>query len=69
MAAIAPWVKFDARLEKYWEPVADKLLETWTGTDRKPDFVVDAIDNIDTKVSLLKYCHDHNLPEIGRAHV
>lgn len=65
LAAIAPWVKFDARLEKYWEPVADKLLETWTGTDRKPDYVVDAIDNIDTKVSLLKYCHDHDLPVIS----
>ncbi|KAH7037282.1 ubiquitin-protein ligase molybdopterin-converting factor [Microdochium trichocladiopsis] len=65
LAAIAPWVQFDMRQEKYWEPVADRLLETWTGTDLKPDFVVDAIDNIDTKVSLLKYCHDHGLPVIS----
>lgn len=73
LLAIAPWVRFDLRLEKYWDQAADRLLESWRedgdddddATGPKPDFVVDAIDNIDTKVSLLKYCHDHGLPVIS----
>lgn len=76
LLAIAPWVRFDLRQEKYWDEAADRLLESWgeedingdameNSGDRKPDFVVDAIDNIDTKVSLLKYCHDHGLPVIS----
>ncbi|SGZ02722.1 BQ5605_C033g11225 [Microbotryum silenes-dioicae] len=28
----------------------------------KPDYVIDAIDNIDSKVDLLVYCHKHHLP-------
>ena len=27
----------------------------------KPDYVLDCIDNIDTKVALLKYCHEHSI--------
>lgn len=65
LIAIAPWVKFDLRQEKFDGDVAVKLLAPWEGTDRQPDFVVDAIDNIDTKVSLLKYTHDHKLPVIS----
>lgn len=30
-----------------------------------PDYVVDAIDNIDTKLYLIKYCHDRKLPVIS----
>lgn len=42
------------------------MLEPWKEeAGRKPDFVIDAIDNIDTKVALLKYCHDHELPVIS----
>lgn len=26
-----------------------------------PDYVVDAIDNIDTKLDLIKYCYDRNI--------
>ncbi|KAI1864680.1 hypothetical protein JX265_008404 [Neoarthrinium moseri] len=65
LIAITPWTNFDLRLEKYWEEAADRLLEPWKGTGQKPDFVIDAIDNIDTKVSLLKYCHDHQIPVIS----
>ncbi len=84
LLAVAPWVRFDLRLEKYWDQAADRLLEPWRWeggqeggeergkdgdedeeTGRRPDFVVDAIDNIDTKVSLLKYCHDRGLPVIS----
>jgi len=65
LIAIAPWVKFELRQEKFDGDVAARLLNAWKGTDRKPDYVVDAIDNIDTKVALLKYCHDKKLPVIS----
>ncbi|KAH6686935.1 ubiquitin-protein ligase molybdopterin-converting factor [Plectosphaerella plurivora] len=63
LIAIAPWVKFDQRLQKFEGGVASDLLAPWDG--HKPDYVVDAIDNIDTKVALLKYCHDHKIPVIS----
>lgn len=65
---IAPWVQFDLRQAKYWSDAADELLEPWRGLGaqvQKPDFIIDAIDNIETKVSLLKYCYDHKLPVIS----
>lgn len=69
LVAITPWVAFDLRLEKYDENSAASLLGPWDGEGfvkgKMPDFVVDAIDNIETKVHLLKYCHDHNIPVIS----
>lgn len=65
LAAVAPWVRFDLRLEKFDGSSAERLLGPWGETGQRPDFVVDAIDNIDTKVALLKYCHDHQLPVIS----
>jgi tRNA A37 threonylcarbamoyladenosine dehydratase len=66
LAAVAPWVRFDLRGEKFDEHVAESMLGPWAGHDgRLPDFVVDAIDNIDTKVELLRYCHSHSLPIIA----
>ncbi|RFU79835.1 hypothetical protein TARUN_2430 [Trichoderma arundinaceum] len=64
LIAIAPWTKFDLRQEKFDETVAESLLAPWED-GRKPDFVIDAIDNIDTKVALLKYCYDKSLPVIS----
>ncbi|KAI2611837.1 ubiquitin-protein ligase molybdopterin-converting factor [Hypoxylon sp. NC1633] len=65
LLAITPWVNFDLRQEKFWDQAADELLAPWKESGQKPDYIVDAIDNIDTKVALLKYCHDHNLPVIS----
>ena len=65
LRAIAPWVKFDLRLEKFDGSSAEPLLAPWDEDGHKPDFVVDAIDNIDTKVALLKYCHDHGIQVIS----
>lgn len=65
LIAISPWVKFDLRQEKFEENVAARMLGPWKEDGRQPDFILDAIDNIDTKVALLKYCHDHNLPVIS----
>lgn len=66
LMAIAPWVRFDLRGEKFEGKVAPSLLEGWGGEGgQKPDFVIDAIDNIESKVELLKYCHDHDIPVIS----
>ncbi|KAH8753382.1 ubiquitin-protein ligase-like protein molybdopterin-converting factor [Hyaloscypha sp. PMI_1271] len=60
---ITPWVHFDLKNELFSPIAADTLLAPWDG--RKPDFIVDAIDNIDSKVALLEYCHKNNLPVIS----
>lgn len=63
---ITPWVKFDLRNELFAPAAADTLLGPWKGDDgRKPDFVVDAIDNIDSKVALLEYCYKNDLKVIS----
>lgn len=58
---IAPWVVFDCRNELFAKSAADDLLSPWSLTSdrhgQKPDYVIDCIDNITSKV------------EIGRAHV
>ncbi|KAM0127896.1 hypothetical protein ACHAP3_008569 [Botrytis cinerea] len=60
---IAPWVNFDLRNELFHAKSADSLLADWDG--RKPDYIVDAIDNIDSKVELLEYCYKNKLPVIS----
>ncbi len=52
---ITPWVHFDLCNELFGASAAHRLLGPWEG--RKPDFVIDAIDNIDSKVELLEYCY------------
>ncbi|KAG0314599.1 hypothetical protein BGZ99_008045 [Dissophora globulifera] len=54
--SLAPWVEVDARVELFQENVAEELLSG------NPDYVVDAIDNINTKLALLKFCYDHKIP-------
>ncbi|KAF8558694.1 hypothetical protein OG21DRAFT_1089423 [Imleria badia] len=51
---ISRWVQVDSRAELWRKEDGGKLLEG-------ADWVIDAIDNITTKVDLLKYCHDHNI--------
>jgi len=60
---IAPWVHFDCRNELFSLSAADTQLGPLQG--QAPDFVVDAIDNIDSKVDLLYYCHSHSLKVIS----
>jgi tRNA threonylcarbamoyladenosine dehydratase len=67
---ITPWVHFDCRNELFKPSSAEKLLGPWTmpgseDLDPKPTYIVDAIDNISSKVSLLNYCHSHSLPVIS----
>ncbi|KAJ6603231.1 hypothetical protein DFH09DRAFT_968476 [Mycena vulgaris] len=51
---IARWVEVDSRIELWRKEDGGALLEG-------ADWVVDAIDNIQTKVDLLKYCHEHEI--------
>ena len=55
-AEVAPWVEVDARIELFEKDRAAELLEG------QPDYVVDCIDNIDSKVDLLAYCCKNGLP-------
>ena len=68
LVAVTPWVRFDLRLQKCDGASCPELLAPWgdaEGAGRQPDFVIDAIDNIDSKVELLRYCHDRAIPVIS----
>ena len=62
---IAPWTHFDCRNELFVGPTAEQQLEPWESNGQKPDFVIDAIDNIESKVDLLAYCHKHDIKVIS----
>ena len=54
---IYPEADVDARVAMYEADAEEELLGAWGGEGgRAPDFVVDCIDNIDTKVALLAAC-------------
>lgn len=61
---IVPWTHFDCRNELFSEAVASKQLEPWTD-GQTPTYVIDAIDNIDSKVALLHYCRTNGIPVIS----
>ena len=66
LEAVVPWVKWECFNEVWKEEQGERLLEAWDrGKGRKPDYVVDAIDNIDSKVALLKYCHGHGVKVVS----
>lgn len=69
---ICPWVRIDSRNDLFQSNSAEKLLGGWDyelqdGEDggREPDWVIDAIDNIDSKVGLLQYCAIKNIKVIS----
>ncbi|QKX63549.1 uncharacterized protein TRUGW13939_10720 [Talaromyces rugulosus] len=65
---VVPWVQFDCRNELFGANVADKLLAPWSlngPNGQKPDYVIDCIDNIESKVELLHYCHKNSIPVIS----
>ena len=62
LQAVVPWVKWECFNEVWKIDQAEKLLGPWKeGKGRKPDYVVDAIDNVDSKVALLQYCHGQGI--------
>lgn len=65
---ITPWVKFDCRNELFNSSAADKVLGHWhtAGEEgQRPDYVIDCIDNIESKVGLIQYCHQKSIPIIS----
>ena len=68
LEAVVPWVSWECYKEVWTEKQAGKLLGTWNGNmgkGKRVDYVVDAIDNIDSKVALLRYCHQHKLKVVS----
>ncbi|MCJ1290416.1 hypothetical protein MMC34_001954 [Xylographa carneopallida] len=66
LEAVTPWVHWECLNEMWREDHGHRLLASWGGeAARQPDYVVDAIDNIDSKVTLLKYCHEHGIRVIS----
>lgn len=64
--AVVPWVQLECFNEVWTSEEAERLLGPWrVGKGRSPDYVVDAIDNIDSKVSLLEHCHKHGIKVIS----
>lgn len=60
IADIAPWVEVDALVE-LWNVENEKEHNWLEGAD----WIIDAIDNISTKVDLLSYCHSKSLKVIA----
>ncbi|CDU23519.1 uncharacterized protein SPSC_02148 [Sporisorium scitamineum] len=58
-AEIAPWAKLEAWVELFRGDEAERLL------GGSPTYVVDAIDNIDTKVELLRFCAQRKIKVIS----
>lgn len=66
LEAVVPWVQWECFNEVWKEEQGERLLCPWKkGNGRKPDYVVDAIDNIDSKVALLKYCYRHGIKVVS----
>lgn len=66
LEAVVPWVQWECFNEVWKEEQGERLLCPWKkGSGRKPDYVVDAIDNIDSKVALLKYCYRHGIKVVS----
>ncbi|EGV59993.1 hypothetical protein CANTEDRAFT_116018 [Yamadazyma tenuis ATCC 10573] len=59
---IAPWVQIDVKNQLWNKESAGDLI---FGGDFKPTYIVDCIDNIDTKVDLLAFCHENKLPVVS----
>ena len=55
---MVPEAEVDARTQMYTAEAEEELLEG------NPSFVIDAIDNIDTKVALLAACKSRGIPVI-----
>ena len=59
---VTPWVHFDCRNELFQREAADDQLAAWQR--QSPSYIIDAIDNIDSKVDLLQHCHKNQLPVV-----
>ncbi|KAL6937364.1 hypothetical protein ACO0RG_003869 [Hanseniaspora osmophila] len=64
MSKIAPWCDIEV-VNELWTLEHTERLLTFSEGNRKPDWVVDCIDNIDTKVDLLEYLYKNNINMIS----
>lgn len=64
MKGIAPWCQIDAVNELWSKENAERLIFGEDG-QYNPTFVIDCIDNIDTKVDLLEFVYKHDIPRIS----
>lgn len=66
---IVPWTRFDCRQQLFSEQSAAEHLGPWRDGDdddgQPPDYIIDAIDNVDSKVALLHFCHRTAIPIIS----
>jgi len=67
LRAIAPWCAMDDRASMFTADLAAQLLGPWGGgggfpEGRKPDYVLDCIDDVNTKADLIHYCQIHGIP-------
>lgn len=61
MREIAPWCEIDP-INELWTLQNGERLTLGNGT---PDFIVDCIDNIDTKIDLLEFAYNHGIKVIS----
>ena len=61
---IAPWSEAEGINELFSVEKAERLLRVMEDGS-KPDYIVDCIDNIDTKIDLLAFCYKNDIPVIS----
>ena len=59
LQSIAPFITYEPIIDLWTTETAETLLQG------NPDYIIDAIDNIDTKIDLLAYCHEKGLRVIS----
>jgi tRNA threonylcarbamoyladenosine dehydratase len=59
LKSIAPFITYEPIVDLWTLETAESLLFG------NPDYIIDAIDNIDTKIDLLSYCHQNGLKVIS----
>jgi tRNA A37 threonylcarbamoyladenosine dehydratase len=59
LETIAPFITYEPIVDLWTNETAESLLSD------NPDYIIDCIDNISTKIDLLTYCHTHSLKVIS----
>lgn len=66
LEAVVPWVRWECFNEVWREDQGERLLGPWGGERGKgADYVIDAIDNIESKIALLRYCHQNGIKVVS----
>ena len=66
LEAVVPWVRWECFNEVWKADQGERLLGPWGGEKGKEaDYVIDAIDNIESKIALLRYCHQNGIKVVS----